>query len=52
MHMSDSPQSDFKACCWVVVRALNRRAFADAMQNIRAADEGVYETLIRIPHKL
>ncbi|KAK9216840.1 hypothetical protein WN944_008851 [Citrus x changshan-huyou] len=48
---SKHPQSDFKAYFWAAARASNRRAFDDAMQNIRAAHEGVYETLRRIPPK-
>ena len=48
---SKHPQFDFKAHFWAAARASNRRAFYDAMQNIKAADEGVYETLRRIPPK-
>ena len=45
------PLSDFKPHFWAATRASNRRAFDRAMEELRKTDEGVYETLRKLPTK-
>ncbi|KAH9764284.1 SWIM-type domain-containing protein [Citrus sinensis] len=45
------PHSDFKPHFWAAARASNRRAFDRAMEELRKTDEGVYETLRKLPAK-
>ncbi|KAH9649209.1 SWIM-type domain-containing protein [Citrus sinensis] len=46
------PHTNFKAYFWAAARACNRRDFDVAMTNLKNIDEGVYETLRRLPLKL
>ncbi|KAH9697417.1 SWIM-type domain-containing protein [Citrus sinensis] len=45
------PLSDFKPHFWAAARFSNRRAFDRAMEELRKTDEGVYETLRKLPAK-
>ena len=45
------PHTNFKPYFWAAARACNRRNFDEAMTNLMKEDEGVYETLRRLPAK-
>ncbi|KAK9186888.1 hypothetical protein WN944_018277 [Citrus x changshan-huyou] len=45
------PLSDFKLHFWAAARASNRIAFDRVMEELRKTDEGVYETLRKLPAK-
>ncbi|KAH9662521.1 SWIM-type domain-containing protein [Citrus sinensis] len=45
------PHTNFKAYFWAAARACNCRDFDVAMTNLKNIDEGVYETLRRLPPK-
>ncbi|KAK9225782.1 hypothetical protein WN943_010827 [Citrus x changshan-huyou] len=45
------PHTNFKAYFWAAARACNSRDFDVAMTNLKNIDEGVYETLRRLPPK-
>ncbi|KAH9667976.1 hypothetical protein KPL70_021250 [Citrus sinensis] len=45
------PHTNFKAYFWAAARACNSKDFDVAMTNLKNIDEGVYETLRRLPPK-